>query len=73
MANLRRKMIETDTVGLALAHDSAALHVSGTATYIDDISEVRGTLHAAPIVSKVAHGRLLGVDASAALALEIAL
>jgi xanthine dehydrogenase molybdopterin-binding subunit B len=30
----------------------------GAATYVDDIAEVRGTLHAAPILSPVAHGRL---------------
>jgi xanthine dehydrogenase large subunit len=50
-------------------HESAAAQIAGAATYVDDIPEVRGTLHAAPIVSKVAHGKLLGVDTSAALAL----
>ncbi len=30
--NVRARILETDTVGLALAHDSAALHVQGTAT-----------------------------------------
>jgi xanthine dehydrogenase large subunit len=49
-------------------HESAAAQIAGAATYIDDIPEVRGTLHAAPILSQVAHGALLGVDASAALA-----
>ena len=32
--------------------------MTGTATYIDDIPEIKGTLHAAPILSNVAHGRL---------------
>ena len=32
---------------------------------IDDLPELRGTLHAAPILSPVAHGRLRGVDLSA--------
>jgi xanthine dehydrogenase large subunit len=41
--------------------------VEGAATYIDDIPEVRGTLHAAPVCSPVAHGILRGVDVSAAL------
>ena len=36
--------------------------------YIDDLPEMRGTLHAAPILSPVAHGQLSGVDVSAALA-----
>ena len=43
--------------------------MAGRALYIDDIPEVRGTLHAAPILSNVAHGRLLGVDATVALAM----
>jgi xanthine dehydrogenase large subunit len=50
-------------------HESARAQVAGTATYIDDVPEVRGTLHAAPILSNVARGRLLGVDTSAALAM----
>ena len=50
-------------------HESAQAHVSGSATYVDDIAEVRGTLHAAPILSAIAHGRLLGVDATAALSM----
>src|SRR6478752_5577099 len=48
-------------------HESARAQVAGGATYIDDIPEVKGTLHAAPILSNVARGKLLGVDAGAAL------
>jgi xanthine dehydrogenase large subunit len=55
--------------GSSHPHESAAAQVAGAAPYIDDIPEVRGTLHAAPILSPVAHGRLKGVDARAALAL----
>ena len=54
--------------GQSRAHESARAQVAGTATYIDDLPELRGTLHAAPILSPVAHGRLRGVDATAALA-----
>jgi xanthine dehydrogenase large subunit len=50
-------------------HESAAAQIAGAATYIDDIPELRGTLYAAPILSTVAHGKLLGVDTQAALAL----
>jgi xanthine dehydrogenase large subunit len=50
-------------------HESARAQVAGAATYVDDVPEVKGTLHAAPILSNVAHGRLRGVDASAALAM----
>jgi xanthine dehydrogenase large subunit len=42
------KTIATETVGLALAHDSAELHVQGKAIYIDDMREPEGTLHVAP-------------------------
>ena len=55
-------------VGAALTHDSAAKHVSGAAIYIDDMSEPPGTLHAALVLSPVAHGALNGIDAAEALA-----
>ena len=51
------------------AHESARAQVAGNASYIDDLPELKGTLYAAPILSKVAHGRLNGVDAAAALAM----
>jgi len=56
----------TPAAGVSRPHESAAAQVAGAATYVDDIPEVRGTLHAAPILSTVAHGRLLGLDATAA-------
>jgi xanthine dehydrogenase large subunit len=55
--------------GQSQPHESAHAQVEGAATYIDDIPEVRGTLHAAPVCSPVAHGILRGVDVSAALAM----
>ena len=63
-----RKPAET-AAGVSRPHESARAQVAGAATYIDDIPEIRGTLHAAPVLSSVAHGRLTGVDASAALAM----
>ncbi|MCF8210916.1 MAG: xanthine dehydrogenase molybdopterin binding subunit, partial [Rhodoferax sp.] len=59
----------TRASGSSRPHESAAAQVAGAATYIDDMPEVRGTLHAAPILSPVAHGRLRGVNAAVALAL----
>ena len=56
-------------VGRSRIHESARAQVSGSATYIDDLPELRGTLHAAPILSPVAHGLLRGVDAQQALAM----
>ena len=55
--------------GVSRPHESARAQVAGAANYVDDIPEVKGTLHAAPILSTVAHGRLLGVDTAAALAM----
>jgi xanthine dehydrogenase large subunit len=49
-------------VGKALPHDSAHLHVSGTAAYTDDLPEPRGLLHLAVGMSAVAHARLRSVD-----------
>ncbi|NLH81387.1 MAG: xanthine dehydrogenase molybdopterin binding subunit, partial [Phyllobacteriaceae bacterium] len=53
-------------VSLALAHESAVRHVTGTAHYIDDTAKPAGTLHVAPgWCREVAQGRLLGVDLTA--------
>ncbi len=49
-------------VGRDRAHESAHLHVAGEATYIDDIRELDGTLHAALGLSPVAHGKLVSID-----------
>jgi xanthine dehydrogenase large subunit len=55
--------------GVTRMHESAQAQVAGAVTYVDDIAEVRGTLFAAPILSNVAHGKLMGVDSTAALAM----
>jgi xanthine dehydrogenase large subunit len=55
--------------GQSVFHESARAQVAGAATYLDDMPEVQGTLHAAPVCSLVAHGRLRGIDATAALAM----
>jgi len=43
-------------------HDSARLHVSGAAAYIDDIREPQGTLHLAPGLSPATRGRIKTLD-----------
>lgn len=48
----------------SLPHDSARLHVTGRATYIDDIPEPAGTLHIALGLSPKARGRLVKLDLS---------
>ena len=55
--------------GTSTPHESAAAQVAGAATYVDDITELRGTLYAAPILSSVAHGTLRDVSGTTALAL----
>ena len=49
-------------VGVSRAHESAALHVLGQATYTDDIAEVQGTLHAALGLSIKAHAKIVAID-----------
>ena len=46
--------------GTEVVHESAHLHVTGGATYTDDIPELAGTLYAALVLSPVAHGELIG-------------
>ena len=49
-------------VGSALPHESAHLHVAGSAPYTDDLPELAGTLHAALGLSPVAHGVIESID-----------
>ncbi|WP_374332360.1 xanthine dehydrogenase molybdopterin binding subunit [Aestuariivirga sp.] len=61
-----RRVIETKTVGRTLAHDSAALHVQGSATYVDDMREPEGLVHVYPGFAKDgALGRIKSLDLSA--------
>ena len=46
--------------GTDVVHESAHLHVTGGATFTDDMPELAGTLYAAIIKSPVAHGELIG-------------
>ncbi|HET9385756.1 MAG TPA: xanthine dehydrogenase molybdopterin binding subunit [Gemmatimonadales bacterium] len=54
------RIVQTPT-----AHDSAVRHVSGTATYVDDVREPEGTLHIVPAGSPVARGRIKRLDLGA--------
>ena len=49
-------------VAQRLAHDSAVMHVTGEAVYVDDIPEPPGTLHVQIGLSDRAHARLLNLD-----------
>ena len=56
-------------VGASLAHESAHLHVAGSAPYTDDIAERSGTLHAALGLSPLAHGVIEALDLDAVRAM----
>ena len=58
----RAKPSASPAVGQALPHDSAHLHVSGRATYTDDLPEPRDLLHLAVGMSTEAHARIEGID-----------
>ncbi len=62
----KKRSSSSQVVGKPLKHDSAQKHVSGKATYVDDIIEPHGTLHVAPgyAVDAVC-GRITKVDLSA--------
>jgi xanthine dehydrogenase large subunit len=49
-------------VSVPLLHDSAERHVTGAALYVDDMPEPPGTLHAALVLSDMAHGRIRKID-----------
>ncbi len=53
------------SVGAAEAHDSALLHVTGAAAYLDDIPAPAGCLHLAFGLSGVARGTLASLDLDA--------
>ena len=49
-------------IGRSIAHDSAHMHVQGSAAYIDDMNVPEGTLHVAFALSNVAHGKITSID-----------
>ena len=52
-------------MGVAAPHESAHLHVSGEAIYIDDIPELCGTLHVALGMGERAHARVVALERGA--------
>src|SRR5690606_31712309 len=53
------------SVAKPITHDSAELHVTGTARYIDDVAMPANTLHLAFGISSIAHGEIASMDLSA--------
>ncbi len=52
------------STGASLPHDSAALHVTGQARYVDDIPTPKGTLHLAFGKATIARGQVTAMDLS---------
>jgi len=65
-ADLARATLTPSACGSTVPHESAHAQIAGAAPYIDDLPEVRGTLHAAPILSTVAHGKITGINSAVA-------
>ncbi|MFD7459254.1 MULTISPECIES: xanthine dehydrogenase molybdopterin binding subunit [unclassified Streptomyces] len=60
---------EKPVVGLPMPHESAALHVTGTALYTDDlVHRTKDVLHAYPVQVMKAHGRITALRTGPALA-----
>lgn len=59
------------SVGEALPHESAALHVTGRALYTDDlVHRTHNVLHAHPVCSPQAHARVTRINTSRALEVD---
>jgi xanthine dehydrogenase large subunit len=58
---------DNPAVGLEVSHESAGLHVTGTALYTQDLtSRTPGTVHAWPVQAPHAHARITGLRVAAA-------
>ncbi|MFN5340249.1 MAG: xanthine dehydrogenase molybdopterin binding subunit, partial [Burkholderiales bacterium] len=57
----------SQAISAFIGHESALDQIRGTARFIDDLPEVAGSLHLAPVCSPIAHGRLISIDAEQAL------
>ena len=53
------------TIGASLPHDSAPLHVTGQARYVDDVPLPQGALHLAFGLSTEAHADITSLDLTA--------
>ena len=57
-----------ETIGKAIAHDSAEMHVQGNAVYIDDMREPEGTVHVVPGYAKQgARGKIKKLNLSSVM------
>ncbi len=61
--------LHTTGMGAALPHDSAHLHVTGRATYTDDLPALANEVHLAPVLATVAAGTIRSIDTTDATAM----
>ena len=61
------QILDADTASKSIPHESAHLHVSGEAVYVDDIRELSGTLHCALGLSERAHAAIESIDLTAVI------
>jgi xanthine dehydrogenase large subunit len=62
---------ESPAVGIAVPHEAAVLHVTGTALYTDDlIYRTKDVLHAYPVQTTHAHARITTLNTEPALAVH---
>ncbi|MEU3839669.1 xanthine dehydrogenase molybdopterin binding subunit [Streptomyces sp. NPDC028635] len=60
---------EKPVVGVSMPHESANLHVTGTALYTDDlVHRTKDVLHAYPVQVMKAHGQIIALNTEPALA-----
>jgi xanthine dehydrogenase large subunit len=64
MSEILTDLEQISVAGEPYPHESAHLHVSGEAAYVDDIALPANALHAALGVSTVAHARIRSMDLS---------
>jgi xanthine dehydrogenase large subunit len=60
-----RQQARETAPGKSVPHESAALHVAGEATYVDDIAELAGTCYIALGLSQQAHANIKSIDLDA--------
>ena len=62
MENIETIQAREFAPGKSDPHESAALYVSGEATYVDDIPELAGTRHVALGLSQRVHARITKIN-----------
>ena len=65
MSEARKMPMVQGAASTSMKHESAILHVTGRANYIDDMPEPKGMLHVVPGLSTKAHARIVSMDLSA--------